>query len=291
MKKQGRYLCSVKTGNYTCIPISFKNQFMKSRHILRGFVFVICMVSTITSCTKGGLGSSRLTLYLTDAPAAYDAVNIEILRIEIKGTDDFGEDTWQVFRFNNPGIYNLLEFTNGLDTLLSSAELPPGRISQIRLILGNNNSIVIDGNTMELPLSTPSMLQTGLKLNVHAELQSGIEYKLWIDFDVCRSIVLTGNGTYKLKPVLRTFTEAESGAIKGNIQPLEAEASVYAIAGNDSLSAIPNVITGDFLIRGVPPGSWKLVATGNNGYLPDSLENIPVTLGQVTVIDTITLHQ
>src|SRR5688572_5489074 len=264
---------------------------MNHRHILPGFVFAVCMAFVISSCTKGGLGSSKLTLYLTDAPAAYDAVNIEILRIEIKGTDDYGDDTWQVFRFNNPGIYNLLEFTNGLDTLLSSAELPPGRISQIRLILGSNNTIVVDGDMMELPLTTPSMLQTGLKLNVHADLQSGVEYKLWIDFDVCRSIVVTGNGTYKLKPVLRTFTEAQSGAIKGNIQPLAAEATVYAIAGNDSLSAIPNAITGDFLIRGIPPGSWKLVADGNNGYIADSLENIPVTLGQVTTLDTIILRQ
>lgn len=262
---------------------------MKNSHILLGFVFASCVAFTFVSCTKGDLGNSRLTLYLTDAPASYDAVNIEIVRIEINSTNDFGEDSWQVFRFNNPGIYNLLDYCNGLDTLLSSAELPPGRISQIRLILGTNNSIVVDGTLMELPLSIPSMQQTGLKLNLQADLKEGVEYKLWIDFDVARSIEVTGNGTYKLKPVLRTFTLTESGAISGNIQPQAAEATVFAIAGTDTLSAIPNAVTGDFMIRGIPPGAWKVLVHGHNGYQDQSFENTMVTLGQVTLMDTVRL--
>ena len=41
---------------------------------------------------------------------------------------------------SNPGIYNLLDFTNGKDTLIADAELSGGSNSQIRLILGDNNS-------------------------------------------------------------------------------------------------------------------------------------------------------
>jgi len=261
---------------------------MKNRHILFGFVFAV-LASAFSSCTKGGLGSSRLTLYLTDAPAAYDAVNIEILRIEIKSTDDFGEDSWQVLRFNNPGIYNLLDYSNGLDTLLSSAELPVGKLSQIRLMLGTNNSIVVDGTTMELPLSTPSMLQTGLKLNVNTDLREGVEHKLWIDFDAARSIVLTGSGVYKLKPVLRAFTLSETGAIQGTVLPAAAHATIMAISGTDTLAAIPNRVSGHFLIRGLSPGLWKLVADGNNGYQDQSFENLQVNVGEITSVSPITL--
>ena len=264
---------------------------MKNRHILFGYVLAFTIACSSISCTKGGLGTSRLTLYLTDAPAAYDAVNIEILRIEIKSTNDFGDDSWQVLRFNNPGIYNLLDYCNGLDTLLSSTELPTGKLSQIRLMLGTNNSIVVNGSTLELPLSTPSMLQTGLKLNVHADLSEGQEYKLWIDFDAARSIVETGNGEYKLKPVLRTFSKKETGAIQGVIQPLAAEATVFAISGVDTLAAIPNNVTGHFLIRGLTPGKWKILADGNNGYKDQTIENIQVNLGEITSANTLTLVQ
>ncbi len=131
----------------------------------------------------------------------------------------------------------------------------------------------VDGTSTPLPLATPSAQTSGLKFNIHANLVEGVEYKLWIDFDAARSVVVTGNTDYKLKPVLRTFTEATSGAIKGNVQPAAALATVFAIAGTDSLSAIPDAVTGSYLIRGVPAGSWKTLADGNNGYADQTINN------------------
>jgi hypothetical protein len=161
----------------------------------------------------------------------------------------------------------------------------------LRLVLGANNTIVINGVTEPLPLETPSAQQSGLKFNIHAELVEGVNYKMWIDFDCARSIVVNGNGDHILKPVIRTFTEATSGAIKGNLQPAAADATVYAIMGSDSLSALPDPATGNYLIRGVPAGTWTISADGNNGYTDQLIPNIGVTLGQVTVVDTITLVQ
>ena len=261
---------------------------MKTLRILFWAGYLGLALIAFSSCNKDEKG--RLTVYLTDAPAAYDAVNIEIVRMEIKSTSDQGEDGWQELPVN-AGIYNLLDFTNGMDTILSSVELPAGKVSQLRLILGDNNTIVVNGNSMPLPLETPSAQQSGLKFNIHADLEEGVNYKIWIDFDCARSIVVTGANSYKLKPVVRTFTEATSGAIKGNIQPAAAQAIVYAIAGSDSLSAFPDAVTGDYLIRGVPAGTWKVVADGNNGYQDMEVNNVAVTLGQVTVVDTITLQQ
>ena len=248
------------------------------------FLVVACF---FFACSKEE-NTSRLSIYLTDAPGAYDAVNIDIVSVEIKVSADQGDDGWQQLPVN-AGIYNLLEFTNGMDTLLSSVELPAGKVSQLRLKLGTNNTIVVSGSTLPLPLYTPSAQTSGLKFNIHAELVGGIEYKLWIDGDVARSIVVAGNLDYRLKPVFRTYTEANGGAIKGNVLPAAAQATVYAIAGTDSLSAIPDAITGDFLISGVPAGTWKVVADGNNGYLDQSIDNVSVSLGQVTVVAPITL--
>jgi hypothetical protein len=262
---------------------------MKFRHVLSGLVFVSFVTFAISSCSKGSLGNAKLTLFLTDAPADYDQVNIEILRIEIRSTNDLGEDYWRVLRFNNPGVYNLLEFRNGIDTLLSSVDLPPGRISQVRLIVGSNNSIMVDSNLLPLPLVLPSMQESGLKLNVHADLREGQERKLWIDFDAARSVIETGNGSYLLKPVLRTFTLSETGSLKGNIQPQVADATVYAIAGLDTLAAIPDANTGDFLIRGLTPGMWKVVAQGQHGYQDQVFDHIRISRGETNVLDTITL--
>lgn len=262
---------------------------MKTLQILFWIFYLLIAGLAFSSCNKDH-GKSRLSIYLTDAPASYDAVNIEILRMEIKATSDEGENGWQELPLN-AGIYNLLEFRNGMDTLLSSIELPAGRISQLRLVLGVNNTIVINGVTEPLPLETPSAQQSGLKFNIHADLVEGVNYKMWIDFDAARSIVVNGNGDHILKPVIRTFTEATSGAIKGNLQPAVADATIYAILGSDSLSALPDPATGNYLIRGVPAGTWTISADGNNGYTDQLIPNIAVTLGQVTIVDTITLVQ
>lgn len=262
---------------------------MKALRILFWVGYLVMASLALSSCNKED-GKSRLSIYLTDAPAAYDAVNIDIVRMEIKATSDDGPNGWQELPLS-AGIYNLLDFTNGMDTLLSTVELPAGRVSQLRLILGANNSIVVNGTNLPLPLETPSAQQSGLKFNIHADLVEGVTYRLWIDFDCARSVVVTGSNEYKLKPVIRTFTEATSGAIKGNVQPAAAEAVVYAIMGLDSLSALPDPATGNYLIRGVPAGTWNVSADGNNGYQDQLVNNIGVTLGQVTVVDTITLVQ
>ena len=262
---------------------------MKTLRILLAVLFLVMTSFIFTSCKKEK-SKSRLSVYLTDAPAGYDAVLIDIVSVQIKASSDQGDNGWQQLPVN-AGIYNLLDFTNGTDTFLSTIELPACKVSQLRLILGTNNSIVVNSSSLALPLATPSAQSSGLKFNIHADLLEGIEYKLWIDFDAARSIVVMGNNDYKLKPVVRTFTEATSGAIKGNVQPLSVNAAVFAIAGTDSLSALPDPATGDYLIRGVPAGSWTVVADGNNGYIDKLVNNVSVVLGQVTVVDTITLIQ
>ena len=62
---------------------------------------------------------------LTDAPADYDAVLIDIQDVQIHVSDNDAEGSWQSLIVNK-GIYNLLDFRNGMDTLLGSIELPAG---------------------------------------------------------------------------------------------------------------------------------------------------------------------
>jgi hypothetical protein len=167
--------------------------------------------------------TARLEVRLTDAPGDYQEVNIDIQSVEVHSSEGNQNSGWTTLDVEE-GVYNILELTNGLDALLATAELPVGRISQIRLILGDNNSVKIDGVTH--PLSTPSAQQSGLKLNLQAELTEGITYTITLDFDAARSIVEKGNGTYSLKPVIRALETATSGSIKGTVNPLAAAPAV-----------------------------------------------------------------
>ena len=264
---------------------------MKTIRLMLSVAGLAFIIFSITSCKKEA-EKSRLTVYLTDAPANYDAVTIEVVGIQVKATSDGGDNGWQTLPMtSSPAYFNLLEFTNGMDTLLSSVELPAGKVSQLRLILGDENTITVNGVIGDLPLEVPSGSESGLKFNIHADLIGGVEYKLWIDFDVLRSIVVNGTGDHILKPVIRTFTEATSGAIKGIVLPADANATVQATNGTDIFTAIPDATTGEFLIRGVPAGTWSVLLDANNGYIDQTVAGVSVTIGQVADIGTKTLVQ
>lgn len=243
------------------------------------------LMAGLTACNKDeGEGTAQLKVHLTDGPADYDAVLIDVRQVEIH-SDGAG---WQSFDLLHPGVYNLLDFNNGMDTLIADATLPSGNISQMRLILGTHNSIIVNGVTY--PLATPSAQQSGLKFNIHQQLEAGAVYDMWIDFDAGKSVVQQGNGTYSLKPVIRAYTELTNGQIKGTVLPTEAEAVVYAIRNTDTSTAIPDV-QGAFLFSGMPEGNYTLWldAEDSTGYADSTINNVPVVFGQVNDLGTITL--
>src|SRR5690606_13884887 len=178
-------------------------------------------------------GTAEVSLLLTDAPAAFDGLLLDIQGIEYH-TDEAG---WVSVEPVMPGVYDILDYRNGADTLLARTTLPVGRLSQVRFLLGENNAIIVDG--VEHPLDVPSGQESGLKFNVQAELAPNGSYEFWTDFDAARSIVQTGNGDYKLKPVIRVFTQLTNGRIKGTVEPMEANPIVYAISETDTVSTIP----------------------------------------------------
>jgi hypothetical protein len=253
-----------------------------------------CSILGLTSCIKNSStspsGPSSMSVYLVDAPAAYDKVYIDVQSVQVKSSTDASENEWQNLIIPRTGVYNLLNFKNGLDTLLGTIQLPSGHISQLRLVLGPNNSIVLNGATY--PLTTPSAQQSGLKLAINANLVAGIDYKIWIDFDAARSIVQTGNGKYILKPVIRTFTQAESGGIKGIVLPVAAKGWVFAIANaTDTVSSTPaELSSGVFLLRGIPASTYKVSfhATAVT-YKDTTYTGVTVTTGNIKDLGTLKL--
>jgi hypothetical protein len=247
-------------------------------------VMVICALSLLAGCTKSENNrNAELQVMLTDAPADYDAVLIDIQDVQIHVSDNDAEGNWQSLEVNK-GVYNLLDFRNGMDTLLAAIELPAGKISQMRLVLGPNNQIETGGESHNL--ETPSAQQSGLKFNIDATLTGGVVYKLWIDFDAAHSIVHKGNGGYILKPVLRTYNEAMSGAITGHVSPAEAMPYIMAISTGDTLGAYAGD-NGNFIIKAVPEGTWNVKFDPKDPFRDTTVTGINVANGMVTEMDTV----
>lgn len=241
-----------------------------------------------TACNNEESRVREFNIRLTDAPGDYDAVYIDLQGVQVNAETEEGDESW-VDLNTNTGLYNLLELTNGIDTLIVNDQAVVGDVSQIRLILGDENSVVIDG--VEHELTTPSAQQSGLKLNVHESLLDGITYNILLDFDAARSVVKAGNsGKYILKPVIRTIVEAENGAIEGVVLPKGIEPAVMAIQGDDTLSTYA-AEDGYFKIIAVPAGIYDLHFLAEEPYQKEILEDIEVIVGNIARVDTVTLAQ
>ncbi len=253
-------------------------------------MFMLGLVGCNLDSNNTGSGMTKFNVYLTDAPGEYEEVLIDIQEVKVHVDVDDSTGGWQDIDNVNVGVYNLLDFTNNLDTLLASEELPAGSISQMRLVLGENNRVKKDGEYYDL--KTPSAQQSGLKFNIHADLEEDIEYDIWIDFDANKSIVETGNGKYILKPVIRTYTKATSGAIEGVVSPLAARPYVMAISsGSDTVSTVTDSINGYFMLKGLLEGEYTVKFEFDSVYKEKTVENVSVSLGVVTDMGTVEIEE
>ena len=265
------------------------------RRILVASAFVLSLVplSVFISCKKNGTGdgNARLQVYLTDDPGDYEAVYIDVKDVQINVTGN-GDEGWQSLAGVKAASYDLLKLVNDDDTLLADGAIPSGRLHQLRLILGTENYVKIQGTTELIKLETPSAQQSGLKLNIQQDVQDGILYTITLDFDVSKSIVKTGSNKYMLKPTIRTILNAVGGSLKGIVMPKTFQSAVYAVQGVDTVASTYTDTDGGYLIRGLQAGTYDVFYKPSDVLYKDSLrKNISVQFNTVTRIDTTFLRQ
>lgn len=269
------------------------------------FLMLFILATTLLSCSDddsssidNSIGTAQIAVKLTDAPGEYDKVMVEVedVRIKLKTEADIetdleaGEDEWLSLEGVENQRINLLDLTGGVTELLAETEIPAGNLMEMRLVLGDNNTIFVDGQ--ELALQTPSAQQSGLKVQVDQELVTDTYYTFILDFDVDQSVVSQGNGNYLLKPVLRLSVDEESGSIAGIVTPSTEPVLVQAQSSNATVSAYTSE-EGKFQLHGLEPGTYILTATPQEGlgYETTVVNNIEVEQGVVTELEPIILEE
>lgn len=246
-----------------------------------------CSDDNATAPATGGTGFIKVNLI--DAPGDYQQVNIEIIRVEIHSSDDADSNSgWSVIS-EDTTYADLLTLTNGNFEVLADSTLPAGTYTQVRLILGENNTVMVDSVLFDLEV--PSSSNTGLKLNHEFTINDGALYEFTLDFDADRSIHQTGNGQYKMKPVIRIIVDQTSGSLTGIVEPIDARAIVWTMAGADSVAAWADTLTGEFTFGMLPAGDYDLNISATAGAYVDSVvTGQTVMAGQTTDAGTIVLE-
>ena len=125
----------------------------------------------------------------------------------------------------------------------------------MRLVLvRNENSVVLSTtppNHTEIPLDTPSAVQSGIKLVNEFDVPSGQRVDLLLDFDACKSIVKTGSGKYILKPVIKVIPIVLNG-IEGFVDT--------ALLGNSNVSRVGPGERGNRSCNGAKHANRKILS-------------------------------
>ncbi len=266
--------------------------------------FMLALIAVVGfSCNNDDellAGSAKVNFYLVDASGDFDQVWIEVIALRIKADDndqnndddiedDSDESSWVEIPFEEGSRYvNLLELTGENSQFLGSEIFPEGEIDQLRLVLGDNNYVVKDGNRSEL--KTPSAQQSGLKIKLNESIEGGKSYEIVIDFDVEKSIIVAGNsGNIILKPVLRAYVREAAAGIMGQVFPKEAQlVALKAMKGDNEYNTGVDE-NGNFKIQGMDDGVYTLTFTPNSDYNGKEIGGVLVEEGKMKTIDPITL--
>jgi uncharacterized protein DUF4382 len=182
---------------------------------------------------------------------------------------------------------------------LGSTGIQPGTYQQIRVMLADNAATVSGnkcGNSANCVMLTSDPANTPQPLLLSSESKTGIKIPpgqlaggqftvaagqtkdLNIDFNACASIVMLGNGQFRLKPVLHAGEVSLTAAsISGTVldgatkQPIVGGNTVVALEQKDS-NNVDRVImetvaasNGAFVLCPVPAGTYDVVVTAING--------------------------
>lgn len=282
--------------------------------ILLALAFHACQKDNSASMSPGA-GQQRLSIYFADNPGYFDNVFLDIRKVEVlvdtcTNTGDDGnwgddyhrcwwwedrrddKDTCQVWDSLGirAGVYDVLSLRNGTDTLLGDGIVPEGKVKKIRITLGDNNYLVKDSTNY--PLKSPSG-QVRIVIQVrHSEWEefSDDNFRLWLDFDVDRSIIQTRQGQFILRPVIHVFTLKQTGSISGKVTPKDAFPVITVYNDQDTSYALPWK-DGEYKLRGLKAGTYNLFVNASNGYKDTTITGITVSRGENTKVDGIKLNK
>jgi hypothetical protein len=250
------------------------------------WVMASLLVVLIGGCGgESGSAPGTLGVSLTDSPACgFNEVNVTVrkVRVHMSSSASDNDAGWADITLNPARKINLLNLTNGVLDNLGQTPLEAGHYTQLRLVLDPNtgaglaNSVVPTGG-VETALVTPSAVQSGIKLVHGFDVPSGGRVDLVLDFDACKSIVLRGNGTYALKPVIKVIPFVLNG-INGFVDPALLGSNVMVTAqqnGEVVQTTAPNAQTSQFLLARLAPGTYDVVFTAN-GRATVVIASVPV---------------
>ncbi|SDR70061.1 protein of unknown function [Formosa sp. Hel1_31_208] len=177
---------------------------MKLITTYKALFYSVLITLTLSSCSKEYetetySNSALVTIKLTGLPSQFSHVNIEISDIQFQVKADATDaDAWISLNTVNMGIHDFCQIIGDrVVTLVDFDEVSLSHIYNLKLILGENNSLINQGLNYDLVMA-PELQGATVNL-VDKELNSNKIYEFVIEFDIPESIIIL-DGMAQLRP-------------------------------------------------------------------------------------------
>ncbi len=180
---------------------------------LKKIIFIVtgalCAFAVLNSCKKikdtvitpnKNLGYISSSIDCVDSLGTYQQINIDIQKVSVYFLSDGGTPSW-IDLPTKSGIYDLLKFQNGINALIVNGARLSGVVSQIRLVLGNNNTVMV--NNIVYKLSLPKGWQTDMVIGNY-KIDEYTSLGVFLHFDADKSVVQSGANMYDFIPIIKT---------------------------------------------------------------------------------------
>jgi len=222
------------------------NPHRPSLAVLAPAVLALAVACSSPTGPKPPTGQGQLAISLVDAPnPAVDEIHVNISRVTAHSTSA----GWvTVSNFDPPLAVDLLKLTSAAASL-GFANLPPGTVTQVRLLVAVDGNYVLTAGK-QVPLKVPSGYESGIKINGPFEIAACARASVTLDFDGKKSIAYHPTGTgdeWILRPVIRVRSHGRdevgcdgtpgAGSDDGE-PPQEGGGSTCSATGTECLSGV-----------------------------------------------------
>lgn len=192
-----------------------------------------------------------------------------------------------------------LKALSGVPTPIVEGAVPAGTYRQFRIFSPSESGseakavYLLMKNGSKIPLRIPSGQQSGLKIVLEGSLVVALDAttSLNLAFDLAHSLVVTGNGKYMLKPVVKASGDVTSGAVVGMVtfKGAPVDAGVIVSAGNTTIATAQAGVDGQYsiLVLAAPATyDFSFVHQLPNGVIYTATKTgVAVAANTTTVVD------
>lgn len=170
--------------------------------LLRPFLTLACLIPLMACGASDAESVGSLSLQLTDAPGAFERVDLQLTSAAIHDATQGPEAGWVAIPLKTDTI-NLLDLRLGKELPLAASSVPVGDYDRIEVSVGKA-TVTVDG------VSRPLTLESGkerARVDYAFRVAPFDKTEMLLDFDAGASVLEDGSGGLRLDPHITVRSE------------------------------------------------------------------------------------